>query len=88
VRTGRMLSRAHTQSNKLGIAANMAVAKAFPDRGGGGYLRALHTELVKVVDLGPAISAPAPGAYCWPAWIRDACSSQSNVLSVRQLRGD
>jgi hypothetical protein len=27
-----MLSRAHTQSNKLGIAANMAVAKAFPDR--------------------------------------------------------
>ena len=58
----RMLSRAHTQSNKLGIAANMAVAKAFPDRGGGGYLGwAPHTELVKVVDLGPAIS---PGARC------------------------
>jgi hypothetical protein len=87
VRTWRMLSRAHTQSNKQGIAANTAVAKAFPDRGGGGYLRALHTELVKVVDLGPAISL-GPGAYCWPAWIRDACSCQSNVLSVRQLRGD
>ena len=61
MRTWRMLSRAHTQSNKLGIAANMAVAKAFPDRGGGGYLRALHTELVKVVDLGPAIS---PSTRC------------------------
>jgi hypothetical protein len=56
-----MLFRAHTQSNKLGIAANMAVAKAFPDRGGGGYLRALHTDFVRVVDLGPAIS---PGARC------------------------
>ena len=59
-----MLSRVHTNSSKPGIAANTAAAKAFPDRGSGGYLgRVLHTELVKVSHLGSRAS-PHSSAAC------------------------
>ena len=88
MRTWRMLSRAQTQSNKLGIAANTAVAKAFPDRGGGRYLgRTLHTEYVKVVDLGPAIS---PHARCvLLASLDTGCMFMPIQRSIGpELRGD
>ena len=40
------------KSNKPGIATNTAAAKAFPDRGGDGYLgRAVHTEVARVSPL-------------------------------------
>jgi hypothetical protein len=45
------------KSKKPGIATNTAAAKAFPDRGGGGYLgRALRAEAAKVSPLAPRLS--------------------------------
>jgi|HubBroStandDraft_6_1064221.scaffolds.fasta_scaffold83939_3 hypothetical protein len=55
-RASRMLFSTQSKavkSNKPGIATNTAAAKAFPDRGGDGYLgRALHTEVARVSPLG------------------------------------
>src|SRR5258707_895520 len=45
------------KSNKPGIATNTAAPKAFPDRGGGGYLgRALPAEVANVSPLGRPLS--------------------------------
>ena len=58
-RASRMLFSTQSKavkSNKPGIATNTAAAKAFPDRGGDGYLGwAVHTEVARS-DLGRQIS--------------------------------
>jgi hypothetical protein len=59
-RASRMLFNTQSKAvkrSKPGIATHTAAAKAFPDRGGGGYLgRALPTKVAKVSTLGRRLS--------------------------------